>query len=101
MYYNSEKIDIKFISYLYLKDHSPFDVIAWHGNYVPYKYDLHKFNTINSVSFDHIVSLLIIYNYFFTFDLLYFYSIYHLFISYELKGSIHIYSSYIEVCVSW
>ena len=34
-------------------DHSPFDVIAWHGNNVPYKYDLARFNTINTVSFDH------------------------------------------------
>lgn len=33
--------------------HSPFDVVAWHGNYVPCKYDLRKFNTINTVSFDH------------------------------------------------
>jgi hypothetical protein len=33
-----------------------FDVVAWHGNYVPYKYNLTLFNTINSVSFDHIVS---------------------------------------------
>lgn len=33
--------------------HSPLDVVAWHGNYVPYKYDLLRFNTINSVSFDH------------------------------------------------
>ena len=33
--------------------HSPFDVVAWHGNYVPYLYDLTKFNTINTVSFDH------------------------------------------------
>ena len=33
--------------------HSPFDVVAWHGNYVPYKYDLRRFNTIGSVSFDH------------------------------------------------
>jgi homogentisate 1,2-dioxygenase len=33
--------------------HSPLDVVAWHGNYVPYKYDLTKFNTINTVSFDH------------------------------------------------
>lgn len=35
------------------QDHSPLDVVAWHGNYVPYKYDLRKFNTINTVSFDH------------------------------------------------
>ncbi len=34
-------------------DHSPFDVVAWHGNYAPYRYDLRRFNTINSVSFDH------------------------------------------------
>ncbi len=34
-------------------DHSPLNVVAWHGNYVPYKYDLHQFNTINTVSFDH------------------------------------------------
>jgi homogentisate 1,2-dioxygenase len=34
-------------------DHSPIDVVAWHGNYAPYKYDLARFNTINSVSFDH------------------------------------------------
>ncbi|XP_037928089.1 homogentisate 1,2-dioxygenase [Teleopsis dalmanni] len=33
--------------------HSAFDVVAWHGNYVPYKYDLAKFNVINSVSYDH------------------------------------------------
>uniref|UniRef100_A0A158PND1 Homogentisate 1,2-dioxygenase n=1 Tax=Anisakis simplex TaxID=6269 RepID=A0A158PND1_ANISI len=36
-----------------IQDHSPFDVVAWHGNYVPYKYDLRKFMTINTVSFDH------------------------------------------------
>ncbi|KAI9019683.1 homogentisate 1,2-dioxygenase-like protein [Hyaloraphidium curvatum] len=35
-------------------DHSPFDVVAYHGNYVPYKYDLAKFCAVNSVSFDHI-----------------------------------------------
>ncbi|KAJ1425300.1 homogentisate 1,2-dioxygenase-like protein [Ochromonadaceae sp. CCMP2298] len=33
--------------------HSPFDVVAWHGNYCPYKYDLRSFNCMNSVSFDH------------------------------------------------
>lgn len=33
--------------------HSPLDVVAWHGNYVPFKYDLKLFNTINTVSFDH------------------------------------------------
>ncbi|MES2392022.1 MAG: homogentisate 1,2-dioxygenase [Acidobacteriota bacterium] len=34
-------------------DHSPLDVVAWHGNYAPYKYDLRRFNCINSVNFDH------------------------------------------------
>jgi homogentisate 1,2-dioxygenase len=34
-------------------DHSPLDVVAWHGNLAPYKYDLAYFNTINTVSFDH------------------------------------------------
>jgi homogentisate 1,2-dioxygenase len=33
--------------------HSPLDVVAWHGNWAPYKYDLSLFNTINTVSFDH------------------------------------------------
>jgi homogentisate 1,2-dioxygenase len=32
---------------------SPLNVVAWHGNYAPYKYDLARFNTINTVSFDH------------------------------------------------
>jgi homogentisate 1,2-dioxygenase len=32
---------------------SPLDVVAWHGNLAPYKYDLALFNTINTVSFDH------------------------------------------------
>jgi len=34
-------------------DHSPLDVVAWHGNYTPYKYNLTSFNAMNSVSFDH------------------------------------------------
>ncbi|XP_071954804.1 homogentisate 1,2-dioxygenase-like [Antedon mediterranea] len=33
--------------------HSPFDVVGWHGNYTPYKYDLDKFMVINAVAFDH------------------------------------------------
>jgi homogentisate 1,2-dioxygenase len=35
-------------------DHSPFDVVAWHGNYAPYKYNLEHFCALNSVTFDHI-----------------------------------------------
>ncbi|MCF7751905.1 homogentisate 1,2-dioxygenase [Bacillus subtilis subsp. subtilis] len=34
-------------------DHSPLDVVAWHGNYAPYRYDLRRFNTIGSISHDH------------------------------------------------
>jgi homogentisate 1,2-dioxygenase len=34
-------------------DHSPLDVVAWHGNYAPYKYDLGRFMTIGTISFDH------------------------------------------------
>ncbi len=33
--------------------HSPLDVVAWAGNSAPYKYDLARFNVINTVSFDH------------------------------------------------
>ena len=33
--------------------HSPLDVVAWHGNLAPYRYDLRRFNTINTVSYDH------------------------------------------------
>jgi len=35
------------------KYHTPFDVVAWHGTYYPYKYNLDDFVTINSVSKDH------------------------------------------------
>ncbi|MGA7291693.1 MAG: homogentisate 1,2-dioxygenase [Terriglobales bacterium] len=34
-------------------DHSPLDVVAWHGNLAPYKYDLSRFNCMNTVTFDH------------------------------------------------
>ena len=33
--------------------HSPLDVVAWHGNYAPYKYDLKRFSPVGSVLFDH------------------------------------------------
>ncbi|MDX2040973.1 MAG: homogentisate 1,2-dioxygenase [Acidobacteriota bacterium] len=49
------KLIAKFCSNLWEAEigHSPLDVVAWHGNYTPYKYDLARFNTINTVSFDH------------------------------------------------
>jgi homogentisate 1,2-dioxygenase len=34
-------------------DHSPLDVVGWHGNLAPYRYDLANFNTIGTISFDH------------------------------------------------
>ena len=34
-------------------EHSPLDVVAWHGNLAPCRYDLRRFNTINTVSYDH------------------------------------------------
>src|SRR5690606_1344799 len=34
-------------------NHSPLDVVAWHGNNAPYKYDLRRFNVIGSISYDH------------------------------------------------
>ncbi|KAK9464608.1 homogentisate 1,2-dioxygenase-like protein [Lipomyces arxii] len=36
------------------QDHTPYDVVAWSGNYVPYKYDLTKFVNVGSISVDHI-----------------------------------------------
>ena len=33
--------------------HSPIDVVAWHGNYAPYKYDLRSFSPIGAIGFDH------------------------------------------------
>ena len=45
----------KFQGHLWRADigHSPLDVVAWHGNYAPYRYDLRRFNTIGSISYDH------------------------------------------------
>lgn len=34
-------------------EHSPLDVVAWHGSHVPYKYDLRLYNTMGSISYDH------------------------------------------------
>jgi homogentisate 1,2-dioxygenase len=34
-------------------DHSPLDVVAWHGNYAPYKYDLRHFSPVGPILFDH------------------------------------------------
>jgi len=34
-------------------NHSPLDVVAWHGNYAPYKYDLRRFSPVGPLLFDH------------------------------------------------
>ena len=49
------EIICKFSGLLYRADidHSPLDVVAWVGNSAPYKYDLARFNVINTVSYDH------------------------------------------------
>lgn len=39
--------------YAALQPHTPFDVVAWHGNYIPYKYDMTKFVAQNTASVDH------------------------------------------------
>ncbi|CAO1636810.1 unnamed protein product [Jaminaea pallidilutea] len=39
--------------FAYEQQHSPYDVVGFSGNYVPYRYDLIKFNTIGSISYDH------------------------------------------------
>ena len=45
----------KFGQHLFVRTnpHSPYNVVAWHGNYLPYKYDLRKFCAVNSVTYDH------------------------------------------------
>lgn len=34
-------------------DYSPLDVVAWHGNYAPYKYDLRRYSPVGPILFDH------------------------------------------------
>ncbi|MEP7098883.1 MAG: homogentisate 1,2-dioxygenase, partial [Burkholderiales bacterium] len=45
----------KFLGNLWqgVQPHSPLDVVAWHGNLTPYKYDLARFMVIGTISFDH------------------------------------------------
>ncbi|MFL6733166.1 MAG: homogentisate 1,2-dioxygenase [Sphingomicrobium sp.] len=45
----------KFLGHLWSTQlsHSPLDVVAWHGNHAPCRYELARFNTIGSISFDH------------------------------------------------
>ena len=52
-----EEVEViqKYLGHLWATrlDHSPLDVVAWHGNYAPCRYDLARFNAIGTVSFDH------------------------------------------------
>eukprot|EP00457_Paulinella_chromatophora_P005330 gb/GEZN01005347.1/.p1 GENE.gb/GEZN01005347.1/~~gb/GEZN01005347.1/.p1 ORF type:complete len:486 (+),score=68.15 gb/GEZN01005347.1/:52-1509(+) len=45
----------KFLGSLFTAEHtrSVFDVVGWHGNYLPYRYDLDRFCAVNSVTYDH------------------------------------------------
>ena len=49
------EIFVKWCGRLYRSEigHSPLDVVAWHGNYAPYKYDLRTFSPVGAISFDH------------------------------------------------
>jgi homogentisate 1,2-dioxygenase len=49
------KVYNKFCAKLFCstQNHTPFDVVAWEGRYYPYKYDLGRFNTIGTISYDH------------------------------------------------
>jgi homogentisate 1,2-dioxygenase len=49
------RLHVKWGGHLWSADieHSPLDVVAWHGNYAPYKYDLRRFSPVGPVLFDH------------------------------------------------
>ena len=49
------RVIVKWCGGLYGTDigHSPLDVVAWHGNYAPYKYDLRRFSPVGAILFDH------------------------------------------------
>lgn len=55
-YQQSHTIITKQHSELFVRhlDHSPYNVVAWHGNYLPYKYNLQRFCAVNSVTYDHL-----------------------------------------------
>jgi homogentisate 1,2-dioxygenase len=49
------RLYVKMLGKLYVTEtaHSPLDVVAWHGNFAPVKYDLRRFSTIGSILYDH------------------------------------------------
>jgi homogentisate 1,2-dioxygenase len=52
---NTYRIIAKFNNNLFVatQDHTPFDIVSWHGLYYPYKYDLGRFLAVGSISYDH------------------------------------------------
>lgn len=51
----ASRITVKWCGAFYVTeiDHSPLDVVGWHGNYAPYKYDLRTFSPVGAILFDH------------------------------------------------
>ncbi|EJC78978.1 homogentisate 1,2-dioxygenase [Rhizobium leguminosarum bv. trifolii WSM2297] len=49
------RVHVKWCGKFYVTEigHSPLDVVAWHGNYAPYKYDLRTFSPVGAIRFDH------------------------------------------------
>ena len=49
------RVFVKWCGQFHVTDigHSPLDVVAWHGNYAPYKYDLRTFSPVGAIAFDH------------------------------------------------
>ena len=49
------RIHVKWCGRFYVTEigHSPLDVVAWHGNYAPYKYDLSTYSPVGAILFDH------------------------------------------------
>ncbi|MEM6463789.1 MAG: homogentisate 1,2-dioxygenase [Pseudomonadota bacterium] len=49
------RVHVKWCGNFYVTEigHSPLDVIAWHGNYAPYKYDLRTYSPVGAILFDH------------------------------------------------
>jgi homogentisate 1,2-dioxygenase len=51
----ASKMYVKWGGALWVADiaHSPLDVVAWHGNYAPYKYDLRRYSPVGPILYDH------------------------------------------------
>lgn len=49
------RVHVKWCGRFYVTDigHGPLDVVAWHGNYAPYKYDLRTYSPVGAILFDH------------------------------------------------